>query len=90
MDLELLHERARIIRNIRSFFTEKKYLELDTPLLSPDLIPESCLEVFETQYIRPSNPQHLWLIPSPEIWMKKIIAQHKVNVFQICKCFRNG
>jgi lysyl-tRNA synthetase class 2 len=97
MDSELLYERARIIQNIRSFFTERKYLELDTPLLSPDLIPESCLEVFETKYIRPSAPPTprvqqypLWLIPSPEIWMKKIISRHKVSVFQICKCFRNG
>jgi lysyl-tRNA synthetase class 2 len=32
----------------------------------------------------------LYLIPSPEIWMKKVIAQHGVNVYQVCKCFRNG
>jgi lysyl-tRNA synthetase class 2 len=97
VDLELLRERARIIRDIRSFFTEREYLEHETPLLSPDLIPESCLEVFETKYVGPSTStaprvrqDPLWLIPSPEIWMKKIIARHRVNVFQICKCFRNG
>ncbi|MDR1836433.1 MAG: LysR family transcriptional regulator [Treponema sp.] len=91
MDLELLHERARIIRRARSFFDERNYLELDTPLLAPDLIPESCLEVFETSRILPSGAAaHYWLIPSPEIWMKKIIAQHRTSVYQICKCFRNG
>jgi lysyl-tRNA synthetase class 2 len=91
MDLEMLKERARIIRQIRSFFDGKDYLELDTPLLSPDLIPESCLEVFETSRIMPGGKTApYWLIPSPEIWMKKIIARHKVNVYQICKCFRNG
>ena len=91
MDLELLQERANIIKKIRSFFYERGYLELDTPLLSPDLIPESCLEVFETNRILPNGLlKPFWLIPSPEIWMKKIIARHKVNVFQICKCFRNG
>jgi len=87
----MLQERARIIRQVRSFFDDKNYLELDTPLLSPDLIPESCLEVFETRRILPSGSgEPLWLIPSPEIWMKKIIARHRVNVYQICKCFRNG
>jgi len=87
----MLQERARIIRQIRSFFDGKNYLELDTPLLSPDLIPESCLEVFETRRILPSgSDEPLWLIPSPEIWMKKIIARHRVNVYQVCKCFRNG
>jgi lysyl-tRNA synthetase class 2 len=91
MDLEMLQERARIIRQGRSFFDGRNYLELDTPLLSSDLIPESCLEVFETRRILPSGSAvPYWLIPSPEIWMKKIIARHRVNVYQICKCFRNG
>ena len=94
MDLEMLQKRADIIRQARSFFDTKDYLELDTPLLSSDLIPESCLEVFETKRLFPHGSKRenspLWLIPSPEIWMKKIIAQHKQNVYQICKCFRNG
>ena len=97
MDIEILRERARIIRQVRSFFDSKKYLELDTPLLSPDLIPESCLEVFETKRKTPcsgvtpgGSSTPYWLIPSPEIWMKKIIARHRVNVYQVCKCFRNG
>ena len=94
MDLEMLQERAKIIRLVRTFFDSRDYLELDTPLLSPDLIPESCLEVFETRRLFPQGSRKesrpLWLIPSPEIFMKKIIAQHRVNVYQICKCFRNG
>jgi lysyl-tRNA synthetase class 2 len=90
----MLQRRAAIIRQIRSFFDGKNYLELDTPLLSADLIPESCLEVFQTERLFPKGSKKesrpLWLIPSPEIWMKKIIARHSVNVYQICKCFRNG
>jgi lysyl-tRNA synthetase class 2 len=91
MDLEMLRERARIIRRIRSFFDDRDYLETDTPLLAPDLIPESCLEVFETTRIMPGGESRAyWLIPSPEIWMKKLIARHRQSVYQICKCFRNG
>jgi lysyl-tRNA synthetase class 2 len=94
MDLTRLKARARIIREIRAFFDEKNYLETDTPLLSPDLIPESCLEVFQTELLRPRGSraagQKLYLIPSPEIWMKKCIARYGVNMYQICKCFRNG
>ncbi|MDR0320773.1 MAG: LysR family transcriptional regulator [Treponema sp.] len=94
MDLEMLKKRAAIIRQVRSFFDKKNYLELDTPLLCSDLIPESCLEVFQTERIYPRGSKKenapLYLIPSPEIWMKKIIAQHSVDVYQICKCFRNG
>jgi len=94
LNLETLQKRAAIIKQIRSFFDNKNYLELDTPLLSPDLIPESCLEVFQTERLFPNTSRKknnpLWLIPSPEIWMKKIIARHGVDIYQICKCFRNG
>jgi lysyl-tRNA synthetase class 2 len=95
MDRELLQERAGIFREIRSFFDQRNYLELDTPLLAPDLIPETCLEVFETAYRAPPgnktrSSRPYWLIPSPEIWMKRIIARSAVSVYQICKCFRNG
>jgi lysyl-tRNA synthetase class 2 len=95
MDLELLCERSRIIKSVRNFFDKKKYLEVDTPLLSPDLIPESCLEVFQTERLpsplsKNQNKKPYWLIPSPEIWMKKLIARHKNSIYQICKSFRNG
>ena len=91
MDIETLRERAAVIRQVRRFFDEKGYLELDTPLLSPDLIPESCLEVFRSDRVLPSGgTKPHWLVPSPEIWMKKTIARHRASVYQICKCFRNG
>jgi elongation factor P--(R)-beta-lysine ligase len=94
MDIELLRERSRIIKQVRSFFDSRDYLETDTPLLSPDLIPESCLEVFQTLRLSPKGSltpdKPCWLVPSPEIWMKRLIAQHRVNLYQICKCFRNG
>jgi lysyl-tRNA synthetase class 2 len=34
--------------------------------------------------------QAYWLIPSPELWMKRLIARHRQSLYQICKCFRNG
>jgi lysyl-tRNA synthetase class 2 len=102
MDIEQHHYRSKIFAAIRAFFEGAGFLEVDTPLLSPDLIPESCLEVFRTQRLIPAggrsgddsdrgrNLEDLYLIPSPEIYMKKIIAAYKKNIFQICKCFRNG
>jgi lysyl-tRNA synthetase class 2 len=95
VDLELLQERARIIRSVRRFFDERNYLETDTPVLAPNLIPESCLEVFETMYLPPTETKTrkkrtYFLAPSPEIWMKRLIADHRVDMYQIGKCFRNG
>lgn len=91
MDLEMLQFRAGVLQKIRNFFIEKNFLELDTPALSRDLIPETCLEVFKTEYIKPWSGETvpLYLVPSPEIYIKKIISQHKTDVFQISKCYRN-
>ncbi len=68
---------------------EHGYLEVDTPLLSPALIPEAPIEIFETtlRSIRGSRP--LYLIPSPEVHMKKLLAAGSGNIFQICRSFRN-
>ncbi len=91
MDLELLKFRAEIMQKLRSFFIERKYLELDTPAMSSSLIPETCLEVFRTQYIEPwtGEKKDMYLVPSPEVYIKRIISQHKVSVFQLSKCYRN-
>jgi lysyl-tRNA synthetase class 2 len=92
LDVEFLELRAGVFREIRSFFDKRDFLEVDTPVLAPDLIPETCLEVFRTECLvpggKPARPY--WLVPSPEIWMKKLIAKHEKSVYQICKCFRNG
>jgi lysyl-tRNA synthetase class 2 len=107
--VELLRFRSAVFRAVRAFFDERDYLEADTPLLSADLIPESCLEVFETVLLPPRGSRRraesLYLIPSPEIWMKKIIAGLRApgaeggwdrsagtpaGIYQICRCFRNG
>jgi len=90
-DLPLLRKRARLIRLIRDFFLNRGYLEVDTALLCPSLIPESALEVFQTRY----RPRHgrgrdFFLIPSPELWMKRLIAGGAGSIFQICKSFRNS
>lgn len=91
MNWNLVRQRAEILSRIRNFFVDKGYLEVDTPLLSPDLIPESSIEIFKTKMINPyGKNKDLYLIPSPEIWMKKLLSQGSGDIFQICKSFRNS
>ncbi len=83
--------RSSLVTHTREFFLSRDYLETDTPALSPSLIPESCLEVFETKFVHPFRKGFpLYLVPSPEVWMKRIIAATGRNVFQLCKTFRNA
>ena len=90
MNTDLLRQRARFIQSTRQFFIDRGYLEVETPLLSPFLLPEPSLEVFETAYVDFQGDRHpLYLIPSPELWMKRLLAAGSGSLFQITKSFRN-
>jgi lysyl-tRNA synthetase class 2 len=89
-DLNLLTRRAKIIQGIRAYFTARGYLEVETPLLSPYLIPEGSLEVFATVHHPPHAPTRpLYLTPSPELWMKRLHCSGSGRIFQIARSFRN-
>ena len=91
MTIDTMIARSRLVTLTREFFLSRRYLETDTPALSPTLIPESCLEAFATNFVHPFKAGFpLYLIPSPEIWMKRIIASTGRSVFQLCKSFRNA
>ena len=80
MNIDLITKRSRMVSIVREFFISRDYLELDTPALAPS-----------TEYIHPTlGHRPLYLIPSPEIWMKRVIANTKRSVFQICKAWRNA
>ena len=90
-DISLLKTRDKIIKEIRKYFSDLGYLEVETPVLSPSLIPESYLEAFSTKLINPyKDEKEFYLTPSPEIWMKKLLAEGSGSLFQITKSFRNS
>jgi lysyl-tRNA synthetase class 2 len=90
MSFDTQRRRNRLYQAMRDFFTGRGYLEVETPALSPALIPESPIEAFETHYRAPRGGRPLYLIPSPEVHMKKLIAAGSGNIFQFSRCFRNG
>ena len=82
---------ARFSEEIRACFRSMGYAEVETPILSSSLIPEPAIEVFQTEYLPArGTPRHLWLTPSPERWMKRLLAAGAGNIFQVSRCFRNG
>ena len=74
--------RAQIIKEIRSFFNEEGYLEMETPLRIPAPAPESHIDAVA------SAP---WFLQtSPELCMKRLLAAGYGKIFQICHCWREG
>lgn len=90
-NLETARRRAAVINALRSFFTSRGYLEVDTPSLAPAVLPEAHIEPFATRTVHPFAPSlELYLLPSPELWMKRLLAAGYGNIFQIGKCYRNA
>lgn len=83
-------QREKIIQSIRQFFHNEKFHEVETPLLLPHVVPESYLEVFETQLLnRQRKKKRMFLATSPEASLKKLLVAGIGNCFEITKSFRN-
>ena len=83
---EVIHLRARMLRDIRAFFDQRGVLEVETPLLASACTTDPNLDSFETRF----REQRLFLNTSPEYCMKRLLAAYGDAVFQICKSFRDG
>ena len=89
--IENLLARAKIIAEIRRFFTDRGLLEVETPVLSAFGVTDVHLSTFSTEFVAPFGEQSktLWLATSPEYHMKRLLAAGSGPIFQLCKVFRN-
>ncbi|HLD26438.1 MAG TPA: amino acid--tRNA ligase-related protein [Patescibacteria group bacterium] len=75
---------------LHAFFEKKKYLRLHLPVLSPVLIPESYMEVFKTEFQFIDKKKDLFLTPSPELFIKRLLAEGVGDCYTLTKAFRNS
>lgn len=89
--IQNLLKRAKIISEIRQFFTERGVLEVETPAMSEFSVTDVHLSTFHTQFLSPfaSQAKTLHLITSPEYHMKRLLASGSGAIFQLCRVFRN-
>ncbi len=55
---------------------------METPIITPEPLPEANIEAVKTE--------NGFLITSPEVYMKPLLAQGAQKIFQITKCFRKN
>ncbi len=79
-----------LLKTIEEFLEKRGYLKIDLPVLSPTLIPESYLEVFETEFRYLDKKEKLYLTPSPELFLKRLLAYGVGNCYYLGKSFRNA
>lgn len=80
----------KVEKSVSEFFEQNNYLKVDLPVLSPALIPESYLKVFETEFNFLDKKEKLYLTPSPELFLKRLLAHGVGNCYYLGKSFRNA
>lgn len=79
-------KRTKIINIMRSFFNERKYLEVETPILQP--IPGGAsARPFSTHHNALNIP--LYLRIANELYLKRLIVGGFDGVYEFAKAFRN-
>lgn len=93
-----LQLRARVLGEIRRFFLERDFLEVDTPIRASECAIEPHIHS-----LRSASPAHApraadepgharpgerYLITSPELHMKRLLAGGVPRLFQLVHCFR--
>lgn len=92
---EAIRGRARLLATLRQFFDARGFVEVETPLLSRDVVVDRHLDpFFVTLYPDPTAPaegETYFTQTSPEFAMKRILAAGDLPaIYQICKAFRAG
>ena len=97
--LEMLVARAQLLSELRRFFHESGYWEVETPLLSHDVVVDAWLEPYVASQQRSADrsksrvmpgDEELFLQTSPEFGMKRLLASGAEAIYQITRAFRAG
>ncbi len=79
---ERLVLRARVLSEVRQFFSREGFLEVDTPQRSAECGTEV--------HVEPLTCSGGYLITSPELHMKRLLVGGVPRLFQLVHCFRAG
>lgn len=86
-----------MLRRLRAFFVSRGFLEVETPLLSHDVVVDRHLDPLSAiLFSDPREPDvgdRLWLQTSPEFAMKRLLvtgAEQLRSIYQITRAFRGG
>lgn len=78
----VLRRRHGILRSLRGWLDAAGFVEVEVPVLWHEVLPE--------EHIEPPRCDRGWLLPSPEIHMKRLLAEGHERIYALGPCFRSG
>ena len=85
-----LKARMQITAALRSWFSARDFVEVETPILQISPGNETHLHAFASELIGPAADRHrLYLRTSPEFSCKKLLAAGEPRLFEFARVFRN-
>ena len=96
MRRQYLQQRAELLQRVRQFFVEREFLEVETPLVCDEVIPELHIDPVPAKRGQDSFPPNTekspgpFLQASPEMHMKRLLCAGLPAIFQITRSFRDG
>ena len=88
--IDIARRRAQVMSCLRKFFTDRSFIEVDTPVLLTGPAPEAHIEAPATTIIEPGGHRKRYLQTSPELPMKRLLGAGLERIFQIAPVFRQG
>jgi lysyl-tRNA synthetase class 2 len=87
-----LKRRAALAKVVRDFFDGSGYVEVETPVLSDDIVVDAWLEPFvvPAKVDKAANEVDRFLQTSPEFAMKRLLAAGATAIWQMTRAFRRG
>ena len=85
----ILELRAGLRARLRTLFDGRGFLEVDTPVLSREVLPEAHIDPLAVLLDGDGRPPH-YLQASPEAHMKRLLASGSGPIYQFARSFRSG
>ncbi|QDU31924.1 Elongation factor P--(R)-beta-lysine ligase [Anatilimnocola aggregata] len=92
--LDMLHQRAELLRRLRRFFDSHGFVEVETPTLSRDSVIDEHLDPLRVTLFQdarePDQGEPFYLQTSPEFGMKRLLVAGATAIYQITRAYRGG